>query len=310
MGSNENTKLCDFTSHNNSGFICTPIAPPATSTPSYEIKPALLNLVMKDQFSGAGEDAALNLNNFVELCDMQKYKEVDGDIVKLKLFAFSLRGRAKEWLQSLPRDSIDSWDKCKDAFIGKYYPPAKMIQLRSKIMNFRQMDNEHVAQAWERMKTLVKNCPTHGLTTWMVIQTFYAGLNFTSQNLLDSAAGGTFMSTTLGAATKLLDEMILNYSQWHTERSPTAYNELCMKGVLKCMLEGDERRFRSVKHSSLGMPMCTPNRYSRRLKRLSLGMPPRHPLLHQQSSVCPSLHYIFITSCVMCYAWSVLLFSF
>ena len=36
-------------------------------------------------------------------------------------------------------------------------------------MNFKQLDNEHVAQAWERMKTLVKNCPTHGLTTWMVI---------------------------------------------------------------------------------------------------------------------------------------------
>src|SRR4051812_20484386 len=89
-------------------------------------------------------------------------------------------------------------------------------------MNCRKMDNEHVAQAWEHMKSLVKNCPTHGLITWMVIQTFYAGLNFTSRNLLDSAAGGTFMSTTLGDATKLLDEMMLNYSQWHTERSPTS----------------------------------------------------------------------------------------
>src|SRR3954465_13054144 len=29
------------------------------------------------------------------------------------------------------------------------------------------------------------------------------------------------MSTTLGAATKLLDEMMTNYSQWHTERAPT-----------------------------------------------------------------------------------------
>src|ERR1041384_6752887 len=220
MGSNEKTKLCDFTSHNNSDFICTPIAPRATSVPSYEIKPALLNLVMKEQFSDAGDDAALHLNNFFELCDMQKYKEVDGDIVKLKFFLFSLRGRAKEWIQSLPRNSIDSWDKCKDAFIGKYYPPAKIIQLRSNIMNFKQLDNEHVAQAWERMKSLVKKCPTHGLTTWMVIQTFYAGLNFTSRNLLDSAVGGNFMSTTLGAAMKLLDEMMTNYSQWHTERAP------------------------------------------------------------------------------------------
>src|SRR4051812_24400925 len=142
-------------------------------------------------------------------------------LLSLSFFPFSLRDEAKIWFQSLPKNSIDSWDKCKDAFIAKYYPPAKIIQLRSFIMNFRQLDNEHVAQAWERMKTLVKNCHTHGLTTWMVIQTFYVGLNFTSRNLLDSAAGGTFMSTTLGSATKLLDEMMMNYSQWHTERSPT-----------------------------------------------------------------------------------------
>src|SRR3954470_185735 len=41
-----------------------------------------------------------------------------------------------------------------------------------------------------------------------------------------------------------------------------------------------------------------------------LGDAPVHPLLHQQLSVCPSFHYIFITSCVMCYAWSVSLFTF
>ncbi|KAK1661034.1 hypothetical protein QYE76_049193 [Lolium multiflorum] len=48
----------------------------------------------------------------------------------------------------------------------------------------------------------------------------YVGLNFSSRNLLDSAAGGTFMSITLGAATKLLDDMMINYSEWHTERTP------------------------------------------------------------------------------------------
>jgi hypothetical protein len=135
------------------------------------------------------------------------------------LFPFFLRGRAKDWLLSLPRNSTGSWVKCKDVFIGKYYPPAKIIALRSDIMKFRQFDNEHVAQAWERMKSLINNCPTHGLTTWMIIQTFYAGLNFSSRNLLDSAAGGTFMSITLGAAMNLLDNMMVNYSEWHTERA-------------------------------------------------------------------------------------------
>jgi hypothetical protein len=130
MGTPENTKLCDFTSTNNNDFICTPIAPPAPKANFYEIKPALFNLVMKEQFSGAStDDAIAHLNNFVELCEMQKYKDVDGDIINLKLFPFSLRGRSKDWLLSLPRNSIDSWFKCKDAFIGKYYPPAKIISL-------------------------------------------------------------------------------------------------------------------------------------------------------------------------------------
>ena len=83
--------------------MCTPIAPPAPTAAFYEIKPALLNLVMKEQFSGVNtDDAAAHLNIFVELCEMQKYKDVDGDIIKLKLFPFSFRGRAKEWLLSLP----------------------------------------------------------------------------------------------------------------------------------------------------------------------------------------------------------------
>ena len=58
MSNLENTKLCDFTSTNNNYFICTPIAPLATTAEFYEIKPALLNLVMKEQFSGVSTDDA------------------------------------------------------------------------------------------------------------------------------------------------------------------------------------------------------------------------------------------------------------
>ena len=91
----ENTKLCDFSNTNNNDFISTPIAP-ATSAESYEINAALMNLVMKDQFSGLpSEDVASHLNTSVELCDMQKIKDVDNDIVKLKLFPFSLQDRSK-----------------------------------------------------------------------------------------------------------------------------------------------------------------------------------------------------------------------
>ena len=141
---------------------------------------------------------ASHLNNSVDLCNMQKKKDVDNDIVKLKLFPFFLRDGSKTCFSSLHKNSIDSWNKCKDAFISKYFTPAKIITLTNDIMNFKQLDHEHVSQSWERMKLMIRNCPTHGLNLWMIIQIFYAGLYFTSRNLLDLAAGGTFMGITLG----------------------------------------------------------------------------------------------------------------
>ena len=68
----ENTKLCDFSNTINNDFISTPISP-LTDAESCEINTALLNLVMKDPFSGLpNEDAATHLNSFVNLCDMQR----------------------------------------------------------------------------------------------------------------------------------------------------------------------------------------------------------------------------------------------
>ena len=74
----ENTKSCDFSNADNNDFISTPIAPDANAE-SCKIN--------TDQFSGLpNEDVASHLNNFIDLCDVQKKKDMDNDIVKLKLF--------------------------------------------------------------------------------------------------------------------------------------------------------------------------------------------------------------------------------
>ena len=73
---------------------------PLNDVESCEINAALLNIVMKDQFFGLpSEDAATHLNNFVDLCEMQNKNDTDNDIVKLKLFPFSLRERAQIWFR-------------------------------------------------------------------------------------------------------------------------------------------------------------------------------------------------------------------
>jgi hypothetical protein len=81
---------------------------PEIKADSFEVSPRLLNLIAKYQFGGtASEDASMHLHDFCEICDMQKFKNVENDIVKLKLFRFSLRAKAKNWLLSLPNGSIN-----------------------------------------------------------------------------------------------------------------------------------------------------------------------------------------------------------
>ena len=73
------------------------------------------------------------------------------------------------------------------------------------------------------------------------------------------------------------------------------------------------KRFRSVKRSNLGMPPCTPKKYSRRLKRLSLGMPPCIPFSINiiSSSFVPLYfnHFMCYVLCLERLAFS-FLFSF
>jgi hypothetical protein len=104
----QTTKLCDFTNVPNVQFITNPIKCPRIKADSFEVYPGLLILITQDLFGGsASENASMHLYDFCEICDMQKFKNVENDIVKLKLFPFSIRGKAKDWLLSLPNGSIN-----------------------------------------------------------------------------------------------------------------------------------------------------------------------------------------------------------
>jgi hypothetical protein len=85
---------------------------------------------------------------------MQNFMNVEDDIVKLKLFPFSLRGKAKDWLLSLSNGSINSWDNFRETCIKKILSSYKILQNRNIIHSFKQNDNEHVATSWERLKIM------------------------------------------------------------------------------------------------------------------------------------------------------------
>jgi hypothetical protein len=67
---------------------------------------------------------------------------------------------------------------------------------------------------------MIRTCHSHGVNEWIILHSFYNGLNYMSRNILDSAVGGAFMGKTIIEAKAILESILQNYSQWHTERAP------------------------------------------------------------------------------------------
>ncbi|KAK5844687.1 hypothetical protein PVK06_000828 [Gossypium arboreum] len=155
------------------------IVRPAVAVNTFELKPNTIQMIQQFVlFDGLqDEDPNAHLANFLDLCDTFKINGVSDDTIRLRLFPFSLRNKAKQWLNSLPRGSITTWEKMTEKFLLKYFSPAKTAKLRNDISSFVQMDLETLYDAWERYEDLLRRCPHHGLPLWLQVQTFYNGLN-------------------------------------------------------------------------------------------------------------------------------------
>jgi hypothetical protein len=67
----------------------------------FELKPALINMVQQSPFCGkASKDANAHIQHFLEICSTFTIRGVTQDAVRLRLFPFSLLGKAKQWLYS------------------------------------------------------------------------------------------------------------------------------------------------------------------------------------------------------------------
>ena len=93
----------------------------------------------------------LTSNIFLEICRTFTIKEVNEEAIRLRLFLFSLLGKAKQWFYS-NHNAIYTWDKCSNAFLVKFFPMEKTNALHNKISSFQQLADESIPEAWEQMQ--------------------------------------------------------------------------------------------------------------------------------------------------------------
>jgi len=95
------------------------VFPPDAS--HFNFKPDIIQLL--PSFHGLDlENSYLYLREFEEVYNTYNDSNCSMNIIRLKHFHFSLKDKAKTWLQNLKPGSIRAWDEMQQQFLKKFFP--------------------------------------------------------------------------------------------------------------------------------------------------------------------------------------------
>ncbi|KAH9793911.1 hypothetical protein KPL71_004706 [Citrus sinensis] len=215
---------------------------PNVAARSFELKPSVLNCL--PTFYGLEkEDPYNHLNDFHAICQTFKYENFSDDDVKLRLFPFSLKDRARSWLNTLPTNSIASWEQMVTKFLNKYFPVHKTNSIRREISEFTQREDEQFFETWERFNGLLLKCPHHGYEKWHQCQYFLEGLLPNVQEWLMATSGGELMSKSASEIWEFFQRQADNSQQ----RSRSLRNTRRIKGVNEVQIGESSSEIKEVK---------------------------------------------------------------
>ena len=95
----------------------------------------------------------MHVKDFLEICANCKFQNFTDDSIRLRLFPFSLKDKAKAWLNSLSSGSITSWELFATKFLSKFFPMAKTNALRREIADFIKMNKRNFMRVGRDLRT-------------------------------------------------------------------------------------------------------------------------------------------------------------
>ena len=173
---------------------------------NFELKPSIMNML--PSFYGRTNESPLeHITEFIEVCSTLGYLGVPQESIKLKIFPFTLKDKARAWFRALTGGSITSWDELSARFHQKFYPMSRTTDLRTALRTFSQYNHEPFHETWERFNDLIRQCPHHGYNRRELMQNLYTGLTESQRITVNAIAGGSFLSLSSNDAWERLERL-------------------------------------------------------------------------------------------------------
>ncbi|GKB73370.1 zinc finger, CCHC-type containing protein [Tanacetum coccineum] len=165
------------------------------------------------------EDPNQHLKDFLKLVDSLDLDGVNTERTRLRLFQFSLRDQASNWLERLPVGSITTWEDLTTRFLAQFFPLGRTAKLRNDIFMFQQHHGESLSEAWTRFKDLLQKVPHHGIDLCLQVQIFYDHVNPATRRTIDQSAGGKLYEKHAEESWALLEDLALyDNKSWNDPR--------------------------------------------------------------------------------------------
>src|SRR4051812_38338046 len=193
------------------------VTPTPTEIVPYKIPTGIIDYVLANLYAGDRHPGE-HLLYLSQLCSLYKLAGVTMEFFMRKLFSVSLKDKASDWYKLLDNSDLLDWQELMSLFYTKFNPLCEIHRDRNYIYNFWSRDEESIAQAWGRLKSLMLKCPNHENPKEIILTNFYARLSRQDREMLDASSSGVFQTRSIEERWDLIERIQKNTKDWEIDK--------------------------------------------------------------------------------------------